>query len=1325
MNMSFKNITLLLIFVLILFSSINFISAVDLTNSSISEITNDDQLNDNFDDVIAVSEFNELDNEILEDEGTDESVLDEGYVIYVGTHNKTETGNGSYENPFSTLKLACDNVSGQDKVTVKVFNGTYYMGSHLQFNTNNLFIEGINGSVVVTYLYDKEYAGEDLDCGEAFGLTSTSANFTISNIIFDGRNRASYDSFWEADPGYPDDPEAYGPGKSFFLPFYGYANIGTFNNCSFLFGNINTRLTGAGEYKSRFINCYFDVTNNWHLLFYGGQVRDEDGAMLAGQWAVTGDILQFEYCSFNLPTIERLVDMISLPCSISINNSWFGQNNLPGYLGPYGGAHVAKPDGHWDFDWTVPVNRYARFSVSENYLGNNQFEIVGKLTWNGTDSQEGMENFQPMTVTLSSDTGDIVTKAILINGTFKANYTSQSPINKITATLDSQPLELKFYSVNISADAPSIFYGQDQNLTLNFTQPIDATIVLTVSNENYNESYEIYVNNKDSIVYQIFDTLKEGIYTVDINLNDNRYYGENSTTLTISKISDYLFDVIIPSEAKVGGNATIILTLPEDVDGNVTIKFGNNTKILDANHTITVDFNNLNATTYNVNVTYSGSDKYTLKEKIDSLTIDRADSSVNVENIAFTYGDVIAIPFNVTNASGVNVRVLNKDGDEVTTTTSESNEFTLETLPAGEYTLEVTTIVDEKNYYDFTADNIVLTIYKADSSLSLNDSYEFIYGQDALINVITKNSTGNVIVSLIGEEEFTASVSGNTITLPALNAGKYALTVTTNVDNNHTNVTKSATIIISQTTPSMNVSAKLAENITVKDNITLTVNLPSDATGEVVVKINGKKVDTIPANETITINLNNQATGDYVVDILYSGDKNYESDMATKEYTISKAETSMSAKQIAFEEGNPSTIEVTLPNVDSGIVLVDVSGKKFYGDINNGKATIVLEGLSKGNYTANIKFFGDEKYKEATTTADVNVSESKIITELKEQLSEAQANATQLFNNLTEANAKVENLTTQLGEAQANATQLNSELVDANQKVEDLTTQLNETQTNATQLFNNLTEANAKVENLTTQLGEAQANATQLNSELVDANQKVENLTTQLNETQANATKLAEDLEDANQKAKNLTTQLGDAQKQIQSLSADLISTTVAANNFNIKALTNGNIQVTLKANGIALANKTVNVIINGVVYNGTTGEDGIAKIAVKFASAGTYYATVTFAGDDTYKSSIGTSKVVVSKKATKITAPKKSFKAKVKTKKVKITLKSGSTVLKSKKITLKVNGKTYTAKTNSKGVATIKVTKLTKKSTFTYTVKFAGDKAYKAITKKGKMTIK
>ena len=56
--------------------------------------------------------------------------------------------------------------------------------------------------------------------------------------------------------------------------------------------------------------------------------------------------------------------------------------------------------------------------------------------------------------------------------------------------------------------------------------------------------------------------------------------------------------------------------------------------------------------------------------------------------------------------------------------------------------------------------------------------------------------------------------------------------------------------------------------------------------------------------------------------------------------------------------------------------------------------------------------------------------------------------------------------------------------------------------------------------------------------------------------------------------------------------------------------------------------------------------------------------------------------------------------------------------------VSIKVNGKTFSAKTNSKGVATIKV-KVSKKGKFTATAKFAGDNTYKAISKKAYFTVK
>ena len=184
-------------------------------------------------------------------------------------------------------------------------------------------------------------------------------------------------------------------------------------------------------------------------------------------------------------------------------------------------------------------------------------------------------------------------------------------------------------------------------------------------------------------------------------------------------------------------------------------------------------------------------------------------------------------------------------------------------------------------------------------------------------------------------------------------------------------------------------------------------------------------------------------------------------------------------------------------------------------------------------------------------------------------------------------------------------------------------------------------------------------------------------------------------------------------------------ATSITASDLTATAKVAKTLSVTLKdSTGKVLANKVVKVTVNGKTSTVTTDKNGVAKVNVNYAKAGTYYYTLSFLGDNDYKASMKAVKVTVNKQATKATFAKKTFKVKA-TKKLTFTLKDAKgKAIKGKKITFTVNKKTYTAKTNAKGIATVKV-KLTKKGKYTAVAKFAGDTTYKAISKKAAITVK
>ncbi|ADC45938.1 adhesin-like protein [Methanobrevibacter ruminantium M1] len=160
-------------------------------------------------------------------------------------------------------------------------------------------------------------------------------------------------------------------------------------------------------------------------------------------------------------------------------------------------------------------------------------------------------------------------------------------------------------------------------------------------------------------------------------------------------------------------------------------------------------------------------------------------------------------------------------------------------------------------------------------------------------------------------------------------------------------------------------------------------------------------------------------------------------------------------------------------------------------------------------------------------------------------------------------------------------------------------------------------------------------------------------------------------------------------------------------------------------ANGKPLANKFIQIGFNGRVYDRTTDENGSTKLQINLAYKGTYTFAIAYLGDDNYNGSFVVSKIKVTQQTPSLKTSSKTYKTSAKTKALTATFKTvGGKPISGKTVKFTVNGKTYSGKTNAKGVATVNVS-LNKKGTYSFTVKYAGDDIFKAVSASGKLTLK
>ena len=479
---------------------------------------------------------------------------------------------------------------------------------------------------------------------------------------------------------------------------------------------------------------------------------------------------------------------------------------------------------------------------------------------------------------------------------------------------------------------------------------------------------------------------------------------------------------------------------------------------------------------------------------------------------------------------------------------------------------------------------------------------------------------------------------------------------------------------------SSNVDINVTSKEDIKEDVDIVIGVPADlevggnadvdvsvgAGGNVSVIVDGIESFVSLVDGSCSVRLNNLSEGSHSVVVIYYGDEKHNPARNASYFYVAKLNTAIRADAVEITEGETANIIVNVDVGASGIVLVNVGGKQFYAIIESGKAIIEAVGLTASNYTAEISYSGDDKFSEASTTADVKVK-SKSAEKIGSVISITEITGTTIYGILKD----------QDGKTIANAA---VDYVINNNRSSVVTNNGGkftiEWKNGAEIIISYAGDNNTLPSNMSISMGDIvpiKSGTLILGSNFVQYAVEYS----------------------AGERGKYFKVQLKDA-----------------------KGIALADKTVFIVYNGKKLQKVTD---ANGYVSEQINQKDAkVLTVTATFLGDDNYDATMSV-----YSITINKKPVKLTAPAKIYSASAKTKKYTVTLKTVKGASADGKTYFgKGKTVTLKLNGKTYSAKTNSNGQATFAL-KITKKGKFTALIKYAGSTTYKAVSKSVKITIK
>ena len=398
----------------------------------------------------------------------------------------------------------------------------------------------------------------------------------------------------------------------------------------------------------------------------------------------------------------------------------------------------------------------------------------------------------------------VVVSGLTENVTAVVSYAGDDRYNNASASVDivvyPQPVPPK-EDLNVSISADDITEGEIAVIEISGLADATGNITAAVNDKNYSTR----IRSGGVAFIFVYDLTENATAVISYSGDDKYNNFTKSVNITVNPKEKVDSTINVNAEDIVEGEtANVLITIPGDATGNVTVILNGESRVIDINSTtvrglngilsMLVTYENLTAGNYTVIAVYSGNNNYNPSNATAAFVVGKTakeNATMDIDVSPVTEGQNVTVnvelPEDATGTvnafvNGKNYTVPLKDGKAT---------ITIPKLAAGNYTIPVTYSGDDK--YNSETEEVNVTVKEDQKSniIKAPDVTKYFRGSERFVVTVTDYQgsplANKTVVININGASYTRNTDANGTASIALglNSGVYNATVT--VDSNTIN----------------------------------------------------------------------------------------------------------------------------------------------------------------------------------------------------------------------------------------------------------------------------------------------------------------------------------------------------------------------------------------------------------------------------------------------------------------------------------------------------------------------------------------------------------